>query len=85
MKKSNCSGCYNNFYNQGSVDGNTKECWMFKNAKMIWCKLIPNDVYPQEYWKYKKQRLPSCYRILGKHVFTSENKYYHAKKGDYKL
>lgn len=33
IKRSSCSGCYNNFYNNGGVDGKTKQCYHFKDAK----------------------------------------------------
>jgi hypothetical protein len=83
IKKSACSGCYNNFYNQGGVDGKCKECFSLKRAKMVWCKVIPIDVYPREYYRYPKEQKPSCYHKQRCSTFTSESPYYHAKNGDY--
>ena len=56
MKKSNCSGCYNNIYNGGMAE----ECWSFKSAKMIWRKEVHIDDVPP--WNQKARRFPSCYR-----------------------
>ena len=57
MKKSDCSGCYNDVYNHGC--GGAKECWSFKDAKIVWRKEIHVDQMPP--FKQKAKRLPSCY------------------------
>ncbi len=56
-----CSGCHDNFYNQGGVDGKCPGCWSLKDAKIIWRCMIHINVMPSEYHKYKKERMPSCY------------------------
>lgn len=57
MTKKNCIGCYNDDYNHGL--GGAKECWMFKDAKVIWRKEVPIDQRPP--WTQKPKRLPNCY------------------------
>jgi hypothetical protein len=58
MKKSDCSGCYNNVYNSGL--GDAKECWSFKDAKMILRKEVHVDKPPP--WAQKAKMFPSCYK-----------------------
>ena len=58
MEKTNCTGCYNNDYNNGL--GGAKECWSFKDAKMIWRKEVHVNQVPP--WNQKARRFPSCYR-----------------------
>lgn len=60
-KKQFCGGCYNEFYNHGGVNGNTKECWGLKTAKKVKRKQVHiNDVPP---WKHQKiVEINSCYR-----------------------
>ena len=51
-KKQFCNGCYNEFYNHGGVNGNTKECWSLKTAKKVKKKQVHiNDVPP---WKHQR-------------------------------
>jgi hypothetical protein len=42
--KSLCSGCYNNDYNHGL--GGSKECWSFKDGKIIKRIAIPVHMRP---------------------------------------
>ena len=58
MKKRNCIGCYDNFYN-GNNPHSVKECWMFKEAKVIWRKEVSIDQRPP--WNQKAKRFPDCY------------------------
>lgn len=58
MKKDNCIGCYNNDYNSGL--GGSKECWSFKDAKMI--KRIPIRVDQRPpYNKSNAKKMPNCF------------------------
>ncbi len=59
-KKQFCNGCYNEFYNHGGVNGNTKECWSLKTAKKVKKKQVHiNDVPP---WKHQRiVEINSCY------------------------
>ena len=40
-KKSMCRGCRDDFYNGGNPYG-TKECWHFKDAKVVDSEFYPN-------------------------------------------
>ena len=71
MKKSNCADCYNNDYNHGL--GGSKECWHFKNAKVIWRKAVHIDQRPP--WNQKAGRYPDCYRRQ-RFVFVSPDRTY---------
>lgn len=77
-----CSGCYNDFYNDGGVDGNCKQCMQLKTAKIVWCKVISTDVRVCDYHRYPKVRRPSCYRKQRYVTLHSDDRYYRAKKGD---
>lgn len=59
MDKSKCSGCYNDFYNYGCVNGGTKECWSLKTAKLIMRKEVHVDQMPP--YRQKSELLPSCF------------------------
>ena len=58
MKKENCSGCYNNIYNCGA--GGARECFYFKDAKLVWKKEVHINQCPP--FNQKTKRFPSCYR-----------------------
>lgn len=58
MDKSKCSGCYNDDYNHGL--GGAKECWYYKDAKLIMRKEVPIDQVPP--WNQKPKRRPDCYQ-----------------------
>ena len=54
--KSDCGGCYNNFYNGGG-----KTCWYLENATLERKKLVGVDDVPP--WKTQPIKLvPSCWR-----------------------
>jgi len=58
MNKENCAGCYNDDYNHGL--GGSKECWSFKDAKIIMRKEVHVDQRPP--WNQKAREIPSCYK-----------------------
>ncbi len=68
MKKQNCSGCEDNFYN-GNNDLGVKKCWNFKDAKIIQRKKVGLSDRPPYNWK--PQKFPNCYRQKG-YVFINE-------------
>ena len=69
MKKSNCSGCYNNDYNFGL--GGSKECWSFKTATLKLRKRVSVDQPPP--WKQKAEWYPSCYQ-QSRYVFVDKDR-----------
>lgn len=69
IKKENCNGCYNDVYNHGC--GGAKECWMFKDAKLIKRKMVHINQMPP--FNQPARLFPSCYR-MPQYVFMSENK-----------
>jgi hypothetical protein len=58
MTKDKCSGCRNDFYNDHNPLG-VKECWSFKDAKLIKLKRVYIDQVPP--WKQKAEIYPNCY------------------------
>lgn len=57
--KSMCAGCYNDEYNNGL--GGAKECWSFKDAKVV--KRIPVHIDQMPpYDKKSAREMLSCYR-----------------------
>jgi hypothetical protein len=60
MDKKHCVGCYNDFYNYGGVNGNTKQCWMLKDAKLIKRKEVHIEQMPP--YNQKAEFFPNCYR-----------------------
>lgn len=55
--KSNCSGCYNDFYNYNCGG----ECWSPKKARLVYrVKVGVNENPP--YLNKKKEKLPDCWR-----------------------
>ena len=58
MTREACSGCYNNDYNHGL--GGAKECWSFKDAKIVMKRKIHVDQIPP--YKQKPQPYPNCYQ-----------------------
>lgn len=54
-QKSDCQGCYDNFYNGGD-----KECWSLKNATLVKKKLVGIDDVPP--WTTQPIRMvPTCW------------------------
>ena len=64
-----CTGCYNDFYNHGGVNGNTKECWLFEDAVIVKKKKVHIDQMPP--WKQKATNVLSC-RAEQRYVFVDE-------------
>lgn len=71
--KSDCEGCYDNFYN-GNNDLGVIECMRFSTGKMIVQKKIHiNDVPP---WKNNLVLgVPNCYHVSG-YVFVDPEREY---------
>jgi hypothetical protein len=63
--KSMCSGCYDNFYNCGGVNGSTKECWSFKTAKVVDKIAYPN-IHCNDSQREKYEKTLSCYHSVNK-------------------
>ena len=72
MDKKNCVGCEDNFYNGNNPYG-VKQCWAFKEAKIIWRKRVSVDQRPP--WNQKAERLPSCYHVK-RYVFVKPDATY---------
>jgi len=62
MDKERCIGCEQDFYNGHNPLG-VKECWIFKDAKMIFRKKV--GIWQNPPWKQKARRFPSCYQQKG--------------------
>jgi hypothetical protein len=54
MKKDNCSGCHDDFYNTPQ-----KDCFSLKNAKLILRKEVNAHQMPP--FKQKAETFPNCY------------------------
>ncbi len=63
-KKSDCSGCRNNFYNGNNSLG-VSECWSLKTAKKIVRYQIGTNTPMWIREAYLKMKLPSCYHSSG--------------------
>ena len=60
IKRSDCDGCYNEFYHCGGATGLTNKCWSFDNATMSMGRKQHKDTLPKNYrgnWKL----IPDCY------------------------
>jgi len=63
MKKANCRGCVDDFYNKGNNPYGVVECWSFSTAQLVRRQRIgiwdtpPHTTPPEE--------LPSCFRQKG--------------------
>jgi len=62
MKKTNCSGCEDNFYNNNNPY-NVKECFRFKDAKLVKRRKVPLSQPPP--WKQPLETVPECYKQKG--------------------
>lgn len=63
MDKKHCQGCRNHFYNGNNGLG-VKECWSFKEAKLVW--RIPVGMWENPPYKNKKkQKVPECWHGEG--------------------
>lgn len=75
MDKSRCSGCDNDFYNHGGVNGGTNRCWSLDSAKLIRVvELHVDDRPPFKPHKLKTQWKPSCYR-KARYCYTSKDSF----------
>ncbi len=70
MKKQNCECCRNDFYNGNNGLG-VKECFSFKNAKIVWRILI--GVWENPPYKKKMIRVPNCYHKDGSVYIEKES------------
>lgn len=64
IKRSDCSGCRNEFYHSGCNNIGVNGCWSFKDAKMDKGKFDIHIDSPPPYTKergYKVTRRPECY------------------------
>lgn len=68
VKKSDCVGCRDNFYNGNNSLG-VKECWSLASAKLIQRKQVPLDQRPP--WDQPYEKRPSCYKRSG-YVFVNK-------------
>jgi hypothetical protein len=60
MKKKDCEGCEQDFYNHGG--GGSKQCWSFDEAKpLIMRKKVSIDQVPP--WNQTANLYPSCYEV----------------------
>lgn len=77
MDRSKCSGCDNDFYNHGGVNGGTAKCWSLADAKCEWkIELHVDAMPPYKKHQLKAKQIPSCYRkarycYVSKDSFTS--------------
>lgn len=61
IKKSDCHGCYKEFYNCGGVDGKTNKCWSFDGAAKSLGRIHSIDALPENY-RGRFKLIPDCYR-----------------------
>ena len=61
MNKSDCTGCYNDFYNHRTNCDGKSECWLFKNAKIITRYKIHKDTPQDKPSRFFKVEKPNCY------------------------
>lgn len=71
MNKRHCIGCYLDRYNHSGmcerpgIDAPvvSKECWLFKSAKLVWKLEVGINQIPP--YSQKAHRFPNCYRKSG--------------------
>lgn len=61
-KRAHCRGCTENFYNGNNSLG-VKECWHFKDAKLVSKKMVHLAQVPP--WNQQPIKVLSCYRAKG--------------------
>jgi len=69
-KKEYCCGCRDSFY-KGNNPYGIKECWSFKDAKVVSKKEVPVTQVPP--WKQKPKKVLSCYHRDG-YVYVGPDK-----------
>lgn len=69
MKKADCIGCHDDFYNQPG-NGYKGQCWMFEPGKALEVRFyIHRDSPMGQRSNYKKETRPPCYhRQIGVYV-----------------
>ncbi len=60
IKRTDCHGCYKEFYMCGGVNGNTKKCWSFDDATLSMGRRQHKNTLPQDY-KGRWILIPDCY------------------------
>lgn len=55
IKRTDCFGCYNEFY-----QSSTRKCWSFEGAEMKMGRLQHKDTLPKDY-KGRFKLIPDCY------------------------
>jgi len=70
MKKTDCVGCYNNYYN-GNNDIGVRECLYFSSAKIVRRKQVHINQQPP--WTQRPISVPDCYR-QGGYIFVPPNR-----------
>lgn len=60
--KQMCLGCRNNFYN-GRNDLGVKECWCYKDAKIVKRKMVSYSQVPP--WNQEPIKVLDCMQIPG--------------------
>lgn len=70
MKKENCAGCSEDFYN-GKNDLGVQECWSFKSAEVVTLYQIGYNTPMDRKENFRKVKRPNCYRQRGS-VFMKE-------------
>ena len=60
--KEMCLGCSDDFYNDKNPYG-VKECWGYRDAKIVLKKLVPMDMEPP--WQMIPTKILSCYQKPG--------------------
>lgn len=74
QKKKYCRGCHDNIYNNSADNpSGTAQCWLLKDAEVVWRKEVHIDQRPP--WKQKAKRFLSCYR-RPKYVYVNPNQEY---------
>jgi len=71
-KKRYCLGCEDDFYN-GKNEHGIKECWHFKDAKVVWRK--PVGTWERPPWTSKSIRVLDCFRKKGTHYVDPKRTY----------
>lgn len=60
IKRSDCTGCYNEFYHNGGVSGNSKKCWSFDDASLSLGRPQHKDTMPENY-RGRFKLIPDCF------------------------
>lgn len=70
IKREQCSGCVDNFYNGNNPLGVTR-CWHAKDGKMVTRYRIGTWTRPDTKYAFTQMRVPSCYREKGYSFYTA--------------